>query len=120
MKDYLTRHLHRIVSAVMVMGVLLAGCDSMKATPVSEINKSAASFDGKEVTLRGVAAAPTRLPILNLKSYVLRDDSGEITIRTQADLPHAGQDLEVRVKVENIAIIEGEPLGTTITEIRRH
>lgn len=91
----------------------------MKATPVSEINKSTASFDGKEVTLRGVAAAPTRLPILNLKSYVLKDDSGGLTILTDVDLPEAGQELRVKVKVENIAIIEGEPLGTTVTEIQR-
>ena len=119
MRDRLTRHLTRIVLAAIAMGLLLQGCDSMNATPVNEVNKSPASFDGKEVTLQGVAEAPTRLPILNLKSYVLKDDSGEVTILTDADLPKAGQELRVKVKVENIAIIEGEPLGTTVTEIQR-
>jgi hypothetical protein len=54
-----------------------------------------------------------------MKSYVLKDESGEIAILTGTDLPKSGQELTVKVKVENLAIINGEPLGTTITEIER-
>jgi hypothetical protein len=50
---------------------------------------------------------------------VLKDDSGEIAILTEGDLPKVNEEISVRVKVANIAIINGEPLGTTITEIAR-
>jgi hypothetical protein len=108
-----------IVLAVAAAGVLLSGCNSTNATPISEINASPANFDGKEVMLHGVAKEPTRLPLLNLKSYVLKDDSGEIDILTEGDLPKVNEEINVRVKVANIAIINGEPLGTTVTEIAR-
>ena len=62
----------------------------------------------------------TRIPLINMKAYVLKDESGEIAILTDHDLPKSGQELSVKVKVQNLAIINGEPLGTTITEIERH
>ena len=102
-----------------VIGILLGGCDAINATPINEINTSPANFDDKEVTLRGVAKDPTRIPLLNTKAYVLKDDSGEITILTEADLPKLNEKITVRVKVANIAIINGESLGMTVTEISR-
>jgi hypothetical protein len=108
-----------IVMAAATAGILLSSCNSINATPISEINASPANFDGKEVMLHGVAKEPTRLPLLNLKSYILKDDSGEIAILTEGDLPKTDEEISVRVKVANIAIINGEPLGTTVTEIAR-
>lgn len=119
MTDRLVYCLVRIVLAIATAGVVLGGCNSINATPISEINASPANFDGKEVMLHGVAKEPTRLPLLNLKSYVLKDDSGEIAILTEGDLPKTDEEISVRVKVANIAIINGEPLGTTVTEIAR-
>ena len=119
MIDRLAHRLVRLVLAVATAGVVLGGCDAINATPISEINASPANFDGKEVMLHGVAKEPTRLPLLNLKSYVLKDDSGEIDILTEGDLPKVNEEISVRVKVANIAIINGEPLGTTVTEIAR-
>lgn len=107
-----TRRELQIRAAAIFASILLNACNPIDATPIKEINASPANFDGKEVTLHGVAEAPTRLPMLNFKSYVLKDETGEITILTDADLPNAGQELDVKVKVENIAIINGEPLGT--------
>ncbi len=54
---------------------------------------------------------PTRIPLFNTKAYVLKDDSGEITILTEADLPKMNEKITVRVKVANIAIINGESSG---------
>jgi hypothetical protein len=108
-----------IVLAASAVGVLLGGCNRINATPINEIVTSPANFDGKEVMLHGVAKEPTRLPLFNMKSYVLKDDSGEITILTEADLPKTDEELSVKVKVANLAIINGEPLGTTVTEIQR-
>ncbi len=80
---------------------------------------SPANFDGKEVALHGIAKEATRIPLINMKSYVLKDDTGEIMVLTEGDLPKANEKLTVRVKVANLAVINGEPLGTTVTEMRR-
>ena len=89
-------------------------------TAIQEINISPASFDGKEVTLSGVTKDPTRIPVIDLKAYVLEDNTGEITILTGSDLPEMGVKLTVRVRIESLAIIKGEALGTTVVELKRY
>ena len=97
-----------LAAVVAVIGILLGGCDATNATPIKEINTSPANFDGKEVTLRGVAKDPMRILLLNTKDYVLKDDSGEVTVMTEADQPNMNEKITIKVKVANIAIINGE------------
>lgn len=104
--------------AMATMG--LGSCDYIGVTPIKEIVAAPANFDDKEVKLRGVVKDTTRISLLNMKSYVLKDDSGEITIQTEADLPKQNDKLSVKVKVTNIAIVNGKALGTTLREIERH
>ena len=115
-----SRCLGRNLLVAWAVGVLLGGCSANNATPIGELNASPANFDGKEVMLRGVAKDVTRMPLLNLKSYVLQDDSGEATILTERELPKMNEEIRVKVKVRNLAIINGEPLGTTFVEVERH
>jgi hypothetical protein len=112
--------LGRNLLVAWAVGVLLGGCSATSVTPISQLNASPANFDGKEVMLRGVAKDVTRMPLLNLKSYVLQDDSGEATILTERELPKMNEEIRVKVKVRNLAIINGEPLGTTFVEVERH
>jgi hypothetical protein len=111
----LSRGLLIALGAVIIVG----GCSANNATPISELNSSPANFDGKEVMLRGVAKDVTRVPLFNLKSYVLKDDTGEATILTERELPKMNEEIHVKVKVGNIAIINGESLGTTLVELER-
>lgn len=112
--------LGRNLLVAWAVGVLLGGCSATNVTPISQLNASPANFDGKEVMLRGVAKDVTRMPLFNLKSYVLKDDSGEATILTERELPKMNEEIRVKVKVRNLAIINGEPLGTTFVEVERH
>ncbi|PTR14357.1 hypothetical protein C8R31_10628 [Nitrosospira sp. Nsp2] len=109
----------RAILAGWAIAVLLGSCSANNATSISELNTSAANFDGQEVTLHGVAKDVTRVPLFNLKSYVLKDDTGEITILTERELPKMNEEIHVKVKVGNIAIINGESLGTTLMELER-
>ena len=99
--------------------LLLASCSANNATPIKELNTSPANFDGKEVMLQGMAKDVTRVPLFNLKSYVLKDDTGEATILTEGELPKMNEKIHVKVKVNNMAIINGESVGTTLTELER-
>ena len=106
--------------SVLMVTVALGGCDYVGVTPIKEIVAAPANFDGKEVKLRGVVKDATRIPLVNIKSYVLKDDSGEITIHTEADLPKMNAKISVKARVQNVAIIKGESIGMTLTEIERY
>ena len=118
--QWLSRRLGRVLLRAWIGGVLLGGCSATQVTPIGQLKASPANFDGREVMLRGVAKDVTRMPLLNLKSYVLQDDSGEATILTERELPKMNEEIRVKVKVRNLAIINGEPLGTTFVEVERH
>ena len=87
---------------------------------INEINTSPANFDGKEVRLRGIAKSPTRLPMIDIKSYVLEDASGEIMILTESELPKMNEEMTIRVRIKSLAIIQGEALGLMAIELERY
>lgn len=102
-----------------VVAVALSSCGPT-ATPVADIVKSPGSFEGKEVTLRGTAKDQMQIPLVDTKSYVLKDNSGEIMILTDGELPKTDERLTVKVKVQNLAIVNGKSLGMAGKEISRH
>lgn len=111
-----------IIGLLMFFAFTHGGCaagDNI-ITPIHEINAAAAAFDGREVHLRGITKEPTRIPLIDLKAYSLEDESGKITILTGAELPRMGIEITVRVRIENLAIIQGEAVGTTIIELQRY
>jgi hypothetical protein len=111
-----------IIGLLMFFSFTHGGCAAGGniITPIHEVNTSAAGLDGKEVNLRGVTKEPTRIPLIDLKAYSLQDESGKITILTGAELPRMGIEITVRVRIENLAIIQGEAVGTTVIELQRY
>lgn len=87
---------------------------------VQQIQTAPVNYDGKEVKLRGIAKNATRLPMVDLKSYVLADGSGEITVLTESDLPRMNEEITIRAKVNILAIVKGEAMGLTVTELERY
>lgn len=101
---------------------LLAGnqASADEIVSINEINEFPVNFDDKEVKLKGIAKNPTRLPMVNLKSYVLEDKSGEITVLTELDLPKMNEEITIRAKVKSLAIVKGEAVGLTVFELERY
>ncbi len=111
-----------LVHMLLMLTIGLAG-NSVRAdeiVSIREINTSPVDFDGKEVRLRGIAKNPTRLPLIDLKSYVLEDASGEIMVLTEANLPRMNEEITLRVRIRSLAIIQGEALGLTAIELERY
>lgn len=106
-----------LILAILLLGNHVSADDIVS---ISQINESPVNFDGKEVKLKGIAKNPTRLPLVNLKSYVLEDSSGEITILTESDLPKINEEITIRAKVNSLAIVKGEALGLTVIELERY
>lgn len=115
MKRFLTQ-------TILIIAMVLLSLTSYanEITSIHEIKTDSINFDGKQVNLQGVVKDPTRIPLIALKAYVLEDDSGEITILTDDDLPLMGKEITIRVRVESLAIIKGEALGLTVVELERY
>jgi hypothetical protein len=112
---------HRITMAVMALCLALAGCDRLGigVTPIGDITKDPAAFEGKDVTLRGEIAESNKIPLLNVTVYAIKDATGQIWVTTTLDRPAVGETVTVRGKIENAAILGGRGFGVTVAERER-
>ena len=111
----------RIVLVALAIGLALPACDRLGigVTPIGDITRDPAAFEGKEVTLRGKVVEANKIPILNVTVYAVKDDTGQIWVTTTQDRPVRGQDVTVHGKIENTAIIGGRGFGVTVAERSR-
>ena len=111
----------------MLLGVILAGllalsgCDYLPFgfTPVKEIVTSPAQFEGKEVRVKGKVKDILKVPLVDLKLYVLDDGSGEVTVVAGENLPAVNETVTLKGVVESMAIMGGESIGLRIKETKR-
>lgn len=101
--------------------LLLCGCDYLPFgyTPIGEIAENPGRFEGKPVKVRGEVTEITKVPLIEAKSYSLRDDTGEILVRTEGSLPALHETIVVKVQVKTTAIIDGQSFGLRLIEIEK-
>jgi hypothetical protein len=99
---------------------VLSGCDYLPFgfTPVSEIVASPASFEGREVKLKGRVVDVLRLPVLG-QGYTLEQDGAQLFVITRGDLPAVKSEVALKGTVRSVAIIAGQALGTQVEETKR-
>jgi RecJ-like exonuclease len=109
---------HPFAAALALMAVLaFAGCDYFGFTPIKDIAATPAQFEGKEVKIRGKVVNPVQL--LGLRTFTLRDETGEITVSTGGALPAEGAEAAVKGTVKSAVIVGGKSLGTRVEETQR-
>ena len=108
-------------AVMFVIALSLSGCDYLPFgfTPIGQVVGQAASFEGREVKLRGRVVDVNKIPVLNISIYTLRDDTGEIVVVQPVVLPGIGDEVALRGRVESLLILAGQGLGTTVKEIDR-
>jgi hypothetical protein len=108
----------RWMSSVLLTAVLLAGCASY--TRIGDIVAAPGQFEGREVQLKGTVTGALQVPVIELKGYTLRDDTGEIAIVTKENVPAPQQAVAMTGIVRSLAIIGGQSLGLRVEETKRH
>lgn len=110
-----------LLTVAVPAAVLLAGCDYLPFgyTPIKDIVAAPANFEGKEVKLEGKVKEITRLPIVELQAFDLQDDTGEISVHTQGNLPAVNDHVRLKGTVTSPAIIGGQSLGLHVRETKR-
>jgi len=104
-----------------LLSLSLAGCDQfgLGLTAIGDIQSASASFEGKDVVVRGVARQAVKIPLVDTKIYRLKDDSGEIMVWSNAATPADGEELIVRGRVDNALILDGRGFGLALREQER-
>ena len=98
----------------------VAGCDYLPFgyTPVKEVAANPASFDGKEVKLKGKVVDVVRLPVLG-QAYSLEEDGAQLFVVTRGELPTVKSEVALKGTVRSTVIIGGNALGTRVEETKR-
>ena len=107
--------------AILAGLLLLSGCDYLPFgfTPVKEIVTSPGQFEGKVVRIKGKVKDVVKVPLVDLKMYVLDDGSGEVTVVASESLPAVNETVTLKGVVESMAIMGGESIGLRIQETKR-
>jgi len=103
------------IAAALTLGLLLSGCSHLFSTPINKILENPRDYGGKTVTVVGEVTEVNSLVFL--KYFVVKDNTGEITVITKRPLPREGEKITVKGKVQEafsigdkqlIVIVENE------------
>ncbi|HUF81899.1 MAG TPA: cytochrome c maturation protein CcmE [Burkholderiales bacterium] len=111
---------HGLAAALVLAAALaLSGCDYLPFgyTPIKEIVATPGPFEGKEVRIKGTARNP--LQLLDLRTFTVQDETGEIVVTTAGSLPAAGAEVVVKGIVKSAIIVSGKSLGLRVEETAR-
>lgn len=102
---------------VLLLGAALAwGCAALFATKIGDIQKEPGRWDGRTVTVAGKVTGTHNL--LVVKYYQVDDGTGDIAVVTNSALPHEGDHVRVKGRVEQafalgsahvVVIVEAPP-----------
>jgi hypothetical protein len=104
---------------VLCLALSLSGCDNFPFgyTAIGEIIRNPGQFEEQIVKIHGEVTAVTKLPLLELKSFTLRDSSGEILVHTTGTLPPLSKKMTIRARVKTMAIIDGKGIGLRLMQM---
>lgn len=105
----------------LLLVTALTGCDQLPFgyTELGAITENPAQFEGKEVKVKGTVVDVTKLPFLEVRMFVLKDDTGQVSVQTTNAVPALNQTVALKGRVESTAIINGQSLGLHIKETKR-
>ncbi len=108
--------------AALPLAVVLGGCTALPFgyTKIGDIVAAPAQFEGKEVKLKGTVTGALQVPVIELRGYTLRDDTGEIAVLTMANVPAAKETVAMSGVVKSVAIVGGQSLGLRVEETKRY
>jgi DNA/RNA endonuclease YhcR with UshA esterase domain len=107
-----------VVLAIAV--TITAACATVPGRPdIRQVQQQSGRFVDHSVTITGEVTSSWGVPLVGFNVYRLDDGTGEITVvSTDRRVPNKGARVEVRGKVEDVAVLGGRPLGLHLREQR--
>ena len=99
---------------------LAAACASVPGRPaIQQVQSQPGRFVDHSVTVTGTVTTSWGVPMVGFNVYRIDDGTGEITVvSTDRRTPNRGARVEVRGKVQDVAVLGGRPLGLHLREQR--
>lgn len=105
-----------VLGCFLLLVVFLAGCESFRVTPIGEILADPYTYNGRSVTIAGEVT--TALNVFVIRTYMLKDSTGEIVVIARDGVPKAGTKHTVLGKVTQALALSDKSL-VVIQELPR-
>jgi hypothetical protein len=108
-----------VVMSVVALGVLaVSGCERLPFgyTALADLVHAPGEYEGKMVKTRGEVKDVVKLPLPDLRYYLLKDGDAEIVVFAATTVPAIGAHISVVGRVSSPAIIGGTAIGLHLTE----
>lgn len=104
----------------VVVAMLSAACATVPGRPpIQQVQSQPGRFVDHSVTVTGTVTTAWGVPFVGFNVYRIDDGTGEITVvSTDRRVPGRGARVEVRGRVEDVAVLGGRPLGLHLREQR--
>ncbi len=107
------------LSVAIVCMVLIAGC-AARGVRIAELKDQPTKYNDRSVSVTGVVTNSWGIPLVPFQLYSVDDGSGEITVLSQSGrTPAKGTRVEVKGKVNEVAVFGGRSVGLHIREESR-
>lgn len=109
------------VSALALVAALATGaCATVPGHPaIRQVQTQPGRFVDHSVTIRGRVTSSWGVPLVGFNVFRVEDGTGEITVvSTDRRVPGRGAEVEVKGKVQDVAVLGGRPLGLHLREQR--
>lgn len=105
----------------LLLVCLVAGCQYLPVgfTPIGDIVARPTEFEGREIKIRGKVADVSKIPLIDVRGYVLKDETGSILVISHSTVPAMGQHIAVRGQAESALILAGQSFGLTFRELEK-
>jgi cytochrome c-type biogenesis protein CcmE len=100
-----------LILSLLVLVVVIAGIGYLyigRSTDIASIKEKTDEYAGEEVTIKGTVTA--RISIHGYGGFTMRDETGEIFVNYDGDLPAVGSDVKVTgiVRTDGFVWIAGK------------
>jgi hypothetical protein len=108
------------MAVLAVVAAITVACASVPGRPsVQQVKSQSGRFVDHSVTVSGTVTSAWGVPFVGFNVYRVDDGTGEITVvSTDGRTPGRGARVEVKGKVQDVAVLGGRPLGLHLREQR--
>ena len=104
---------------IAVVSLLAVGCGA-RSVRIAELKNQPDKYHNKTVSVSGVVTNSFGIPLVPFQLYNIDDGSGEITVVSRANRsPTKGARLQVKGKVNELAVVGGRSIGLHLDEDSR-
>lgn len=102
-----------LTALALVAALAVTACATVPGHPaIRQVQTQPGRFVDHSVTIRGRVTTSWGLPLVGFNVYRIDDGTGEITVvSTDRRVPGRGAEVEVKGKVQDVAMLGGRSLG---------